>query len=136
MKASDSFPRELPALARLFAFAEAFAAGQRLPESRRFTLKFVLEELFTNMVRHNPGAGGRIEVELAVAEGELLIELRDTDCPRFDLRTDAPAVDPDLPLEARTPGGLGIHLVKQLVDRIEYHHEGRLGRLRLATRID
>ena len=45
---------------------------------------------------------------------------------RFDV-TQAPDVDTGLPIEQRNPGGLGLHLVKRLVDSIEYHYreEGR-----------
>jgi anti-sigma regulatory factor (Ser/Thr protein kinase) len=88
------------------------------------------------MVRHNPGAGGRIDVELDLRDAELLIQLRDQDCARFDIRRDSPRVDPRLPLESRSPGGLGIHLVKALVDRIDYVHENRTGTIRLHKRLE
>lgn len=75
-------------------------------------------------------------MELAIRGSELMILLTDPDCPRFDIRTDAPEVDLFQPLESRTPGGLGIHLVKKMVDRIEYDHVDRVGTIRLFKKLE
>jgi anti-sigma regulatory factor (Ser/Thr protein kinase) len=32
-------------------------------------------------------------------------------------------VDVTLPIGARTPGGLGLHLIKKLVDSVEYRYD-------------
>lgn len=136
MTTGATFPRELDALPGVFKLAEAFAAGNGLGERPRFLVDFVLEELFTNLVRHNPAATGAIDIELDLAGAELMILVRDSDCARFDLRTDAPVVDPNLPLAGRRPGGLGIYLVKSMVDRIEYGHQDRVGTIRLFKRLE
>jgi anti-sigma regulatory factor (Ser/Thr protein kinase) len=135
MTAAD-FPRDLGALPSLLDWAEAFAGESRLAPGQGFLVAFVLEELFTNMVKYNPAGGGRIGVELGLEGPELRIQLRDPDCPSFDIRTDAPAVDPGRSLEDRTPGGLGVHLVKAMVDRIDYDHTDRTGTLRLYKRLE
>ncbi len=135
MTAAD-FPRDLGALPSVLDWAEGFSGEAGLGPRHGFLVSFVLEELFTNMVKYNPGGGGRIAVELGLEGPELRIQLRDPDCPAFDIRTDAPAVDPALPLEDRTPGGLGVHLVKAMVDRIDYDHTGRTGTLRLTKRLE
>ena len=33
------------------------------------------------------------------------------------------------PLDERRPGGLGLHLIRRMVDSVEYTHEGRTGRI-------
>ena len=45
------------------------------------------------------------------------------------------AAPPDLtgPLEGRNPGGLGIHLIRNMADRIEYRREDGQNRLRIET---
>ena len=46
----------------------------------------VLEELFTNLVRHNRGTQ-EIEIEIAQQEGDLLLTVRDFGVEPFDPRT-------------------------------------------------
>ena len=54
----------------------------------------------------------------------LAIRLRDFDVERFD-PTQTPPVDTSRPIAERRAGGLGIHLVRQIADRIHYDYQGR-----------
>ena len=45
--------------------------------------------------------------------------------------TSVPDPDLTLPLEQRTPGGLGIHLMRNVMDRLQYRHEAGHNTLRL-----
>jgi len=45
-------------------------------------------------------------------------------------------VDVDRPLSERQPGGLGIHLVKKLMDRIEYNYVERRGTTKFFKRLN
>jgi anti-sigma regulatory factor (Ser/Thr protein kinase) len=51
---------------------------------------------------------------------------------RFDV-TEAPEANVDLPIEQRRPGGLGLHLVRRMLDRVEYEYSDveRRSRIRL-----
>ena len=49
------------------------------------------------------------------------IEIVD-DGPRFDPLEDAPLPDPDAPLEDRPVGGLGVHLVRTMMDEMTYRY--------------
>jgi len=49
------------------------------------------------------------------------VTLTDYDVEPFDV-TQAPDADIELPLEQRKPGGLGLHLIRRLVDSIEYEY--------------
>jgi len=131
-----SFPRELEALVPVLALADRFAQAKELGAPQLFLLQFVLEELFTNMVKYNPDGAGGIGVALSLEGRSLAIRLTDPDCPSFDIRTDAPVVDPGAPLDVRSPGGLGIHLVKEMVDRVEYDHLERAGTIRLYKELE
>ena len=133
---TGTFARDAASLGDIFGLVDGFLAGNNLGQTPRYLLEFVLEELFTNMVKYNPEGGGRISVELAIHGVELMILLSDPDCPSFDIRSDAPEVDPEQPLDSRTPGGLGIHLVKRMVDRIEYDHLDRVGTIRLFKKLE
>jgi anti-sigma regulatory factor (Ser/Thr protein kinase) len=48
----------------------------------------------------------------------------------------APEVDTTLPLEEKPVGGLGIHLIRQSVDALEYRREGNRNILVMTVRID
>ena len=136
MRASITLRGEHGELIRLQAFADEFAHGCRLPDDERSRLLVILEELFTNAVTHGHGphsAGGGITVELRWRTGRLGISFVD-DGPPFDpLAFGAP--DLDAAGEERPIGGLGIHLVRSLIDQARYRREGDRNHLRLVRRI-
>jgi anti-sigma regulatory factor (Ser/Thr protein kinase) len=121
-------PRHVDALSEIFEFSGEFFAANRLSAETRARTDFVIEELFTNVVKYNAEGSGAIEVGLRV-EGEMLeLTVTDFDSERFDLR-EAAEVEIDAPLEDRTPGGLGIHLVRQFAKRIDYDYTNRESRI-------
>ena len=58
----------------------------------------------------------------------LSVTLVDYQRPPFDPTVEGPDVDVDAPAGDRQEGGLGIHLVKQMVDSIDYRYEDADGR--------
>lgn len=123
-------------LARLEEFADAFARARGLPDDERARLLLILEELFTNVVVHgySPGsANGRISVALGWRDGRLTIDLIDDGRPFDPLAREAP--DLDAPGDERPIGGLGIHIVRSLVDEARYRRTGRRNHLQLARQI-
>jgi anti-sigma regulatory factor (Ser/Thr protein kinase) len=100
--------------------AEAFARERIAPELRQ-TVDFVLEELFTNVVKYGRQSAAGVRVEVTrIGEG-VEVTLVDEDAERFD-PTQGPEVDIHRPIEERVPGGLGLHLIRKLVDSIEYRY--------------
>ena len=135
MECAAAFPRDIASLPGLFEFVDGFMDRTSLGEAFRYPLSFTLEELFTNMVKYNPAGGGEIQVRLSLCESEVRVVLVDPDAPPFNITADAPAVDVDSPLGERSPGGLGLHLVKRMMDRVEYEHSGKTGTIRLFKRV-
>ena len=136
MRASITLRSEHAELTRLQTFADGFARECGLPDDERLRLSIVLEELFTNAVTHGHkpySAGGSITVALA----------RKTSCLRISFVDDGPPFDPlglgapdlDAPGEERPIGGLGLHIVRSLVDQARYRREGDRNHLRLVRRI-
>jgi serine/threonine-protein kinase RsbW len=98
----------------------AFTAGNYLPSDVQFAAQLALDEIVSNVVRHGYQGrdDGSITVEAAVSSSELTIRVIDS-APPFD---PLKAAEPDVtvPLEDRMPGGLGVHLTRKMMDRLEY----------------
>lgn len=135
-RASGTFARQLGALDAVFGLIETFVAPIGASERACYALQLAVEEIFVNMVEHNAEGSGEIRIDAGVVGGEIAVRITDCDSPPFDLTIEAPDVDTSAPLAERTPGGLGIHLVKKLVDRIEYDHHGRTCTITLHKRMD
>jgi anti-sigma regulatory factor (Ser/Thr protein kinase) len=119
--AARSFPRSFDSLDEIFAFTAAFFSGHGLDRDLLPTVDLVLEELFTNMVKYSAGGAPSIRLEMAPAPPGVEVTLTDYDVDRFDV-TLAPDTDIDLPLEDRKPGKLGLHLIRRLVDSLQYEY--------------
>ncbi len=128
------FERSLDSLAEISGFLGGFFDAHRIGAGHLESVRLAVEELFTNMLKYG-GGSERIRIGMHIEGRELVISLTDYDVDEFDPTThpDAPV---DRPLAERQPGGLGIHLVKQVMDRIEYEYVDRNGTTRLFKTVD
>lgn len=127
--------REMSALSSLLTMSEEFCRVNGLTGPNRETIDFVLEELFTNAVKYGSSDPGEILIVLDRHQSELHLSVTDFDADRFDPR-EFPEVEVGGPLDARHPGGLGIHLLRKLADRIEYEHHDRTSRITIYKRLE
>ena len=72
------FAREIDALDEIFRHLEDFVEESAVDDGVAFTIKLVVEELFTNMVRHNSGGGEEIDLGIERADDCIHLELVDT----------------------------------------------------------
>jgi serine/threonine-protein kinase RsbW len=131
--ANREFGREIASLGDIFGFLQAFADEHHLDEQTLFSINLVVEELFTNMVRHNVGGSEHISLGLDHDDDNVYLELVDVDVEPFDPSTVA-AVPVEAGIEARKPGGLGVHLVRRLVDDVSYEYDTDDRRMRISVR--
>jgi anti-sigma regulatory factor (Ser/Thr protein kinase) len=131
--ASQSFPRTFDALPSIFAFTAGEFAGQGIDERLLPTIDLAVEELFTNMVKYSTGTDARVLIGLTGIEGGVEVTLTDYDVEPFDV-TKAPDVDVSLPIEQRKPGGLGLHLIRRLMDSVEYEYSQASRQSRIVLR--
>ncbi len=101
------------------AFAE-FAELHALPAAVRRSLNVALDELLANALSH--GRVGLdpcfVTVEVELGKERVTVILTDDGTPFDPFARDAP--DTTLSVEERAIGGLGIHLVGQLMDQVSY----------------
>jgi anti-sigma regulatory factor (Ser/Thr protein kinase) len=129
---SGEFRRGINALPEVFVFLAKFVDHQQVDEKTAFCINLVVEELFTNMVRHNEGGGDTIAVSLDRQDNRVHLELVDTDVEPFDPATaDVPPVDAGI--DERRPGGLGIYLVNKMVDELKYNYEAEKRTMRISV---
>ncbi len=106
-------------------YSEIVSLGERegWPPKLIYMVNLVLEELEVNALTHGR-ANGLEEYEITIdpQPEAVVIELSDNG-PPFNPLTDAPSPDLDSPLESRPIGGLGIYLIKTMVDEISYRRE-------------
>ena len=88
------------------------------------SIQLAVEEYYVNVVEHGFGGkeGGTVAICLSCADGVIQVEIAD-DGPEFDPTTVSP---PDKPssVEEADIGGLGIVLIRKLMDETEYRREG------------
>jgi anti-sigma regulatory factor (Ser/Thr protein kinase) len=118
------FRRTFDSLEGVFAFVEAFLAARSLDPDLRAPVCFMVEELFTNLVKYNAASPHDIAISLGHTPRQLTVQLMDFDVEPFDV-TRAPTVDTNKPLQQREPGGLGLHLVRQMADTLRYDYAER-----------
>ena len=114
---------EIPRLAEI---AERFGRAHQLSDDDVANIQLVLDEMVINVIRHGyEDVGDRavhhISITLQLRADVLTIELKDM-ARAYDPR-EAPAPRFDLPLEERGAGGLGVHIVKSIMDTIDYRRE-------------
>lgn len=129
-----SFDRAFSALPEISRFVRDYFSRVGIDGSHLEPIQLAVEEIFTNMVKYTAGTE-RILIELARPGCELSVSLTDFNVDSFDIRS-LPEVDVSLPLESRRPGGLGIHLTKRLMDRIEYRYEDRCGTTTVFRKVE
>jgi anti-sigma regulatory factor (Ser/Thr protein kinase) len=116
-------------LGRLAAETARFCREHSLGDDVQFELNLALEELFTNSVRHGGCAGmeNAVHVRLQLHDDGVRVEYSDRGMA-FDPLS-APPPDLEAPLEERSAGGLGVHLMRQIMRDVEYRREGDWNRI-------
>ncbi len=111
---------------------EEFAERDNWPPDLVFKLNLVLEELGVNIVNYS-GATGDIEISLASDGERVTVEISDDGRP-FNPLLDQETPDISAPLGNRPIGGLGIHLVRSMMDEMSYSREDGKNKLAMTKR--
>lgn len=119
----------------LSGFISELAAERNLDRSLTLNLNLALEEAVVNvlMYAYPKGAVGYVDIHAALGEHTLEFTITDSGIP-FD-PTGAPEANVSVELEHRPIGGLGIYLVRAIMDHIEYTRKNGKNILKLTKNI-
>jgi serine/threonine-protein kinase RsbW len=126
---------DLAELGHLAAETAKFCEMNSLDAGVEFDLNLVLEELFTNVVRHGGGQGlpGVAHIRLEVVGPDAIVRFSDRGTAFNPLVAPGPALE--APLESRRAGGLGIHLVRQIMQDLLYERSDGWNRIAMRRRV-
>ncbi|MCG8545305.1 MAG: SpoIIE family protein phosphatase, partial [Alphaproteobacteria bacterium] len=126
---SITFRNDHSEVHRLAALVEDLGASAGLSPKLVHDLNLALDELLTNTIGYGyeDDEEHQITVRVSVGPDVVTAEIED-DAKPFNPLT-APPPDLGATLAERQVGGLGIHIVKSLMDRMEYRREGERNHL-------
>ena len=106
---------------RLSIIVEEFFGEHQLPSEMLFKINLVFEEIISNIIYYGyeDDTKHEIVINMNLLNGILAVEIKDDGKAFNPLANPEPRLD--APLEERPIGGMGIYLVKHLVDEIRYN---------------
>jgi anti-sigma regulatory factor (Ser/Thr protein kinase) len=135
MKRHLTLHNDIQEVPQLAAFIDEVAEECNIDMALTMSLNLAMEEAVVNVMNYAYPAGtvGDVDIDAEFDNGTLTFVLSDSGTP-FD---PTQANDPDLTLQAedRPIGGLGIFLVRQIMDQVEYHYRDGKNILTLSKNI-
>ena len=110
-------------ISKLAGFIDDIAESAHLDSGLASMLNLAIEEAVTNVVNYAypEGKEGKIDITSTLQKGRLVFAICDSGKP-FD-PTKAPKADTQSSVEQRPIGGLGIHLVRNIMDTVNYEYK-------------
>jgi len=103
----------------IIGFIEDACEGAAVGPGVCFDLTLAVEEAASNVIVHGyRGSGGMLKIRFETTNGDVVIVLRDHARPFKPGKVRPP--NKTVPLEDRPLGGLGMHLIHQLMDEVVY----------------
>lgn len=100
--------------------ARCWMEARAVPGEASYAVLLAIEELATNAMKYGGVTGPEQNMFFTITLDHAACELEFHDPGREFNPCNAPAPDLESPAEDREPGGLGLHLVKCLMDSMEY----------------
>lgn len=124
---------EAPRIARRI---EHFLHGEQVDASTINKILLCVDELVTNIIgyAYSDSEEHAVLLECRVFDNKIELELRDDGQPFNPTKQERPNLK--LTLDDRKVGGLGIHLVKTLMDKVDYRREGDFNVLTVTKMVE
>ena len=114
---------------------DELALAVHLPDETLFQVRLVLEEVLMNVISYGAGEGAvpHVQLNMAQKDGTLSMEIADNGIAFDPLQLPAPDLHAEI--DDRPIGGLGIFLVRELMDSVTYRRDGEWNRLRVTKTV-
>lgn len=127
-------PNDVQEVPKLAAFVDEVCEWMGFDPMLTMQLNLAIEEAVVNVMdyAYPPGTKGEVDIEVKADADNLMFTISDNGVA-FDPTAKA-EVDTTLSAEERQIGGLGIHLVRHIMDHVEYERKDGRNILRLSKK--
>ncbi len=125
-------PSETRQLAQVRNFVTKYARQANVAEEHIDALRLAIDEACANVIEHAYQGNPEKEVHLAmtIEPTRIIVRIRDHGCP-FD-RTAYRRPDVRELSRKRKSGGLGVDIIRRLMDKVEYHNQEGTNEIRFV----
>lgn len=134
-KHSLTLPNNVEFIPQLATFIEEVTESYGIDPSVTMSINLALEEAVVNVMNYAypEGTLGEIDISVTFSGGSITFTIQDTGTPFDPTKVSNP--DTSLSAEERPIGGLGIYLVRELMDEVSYCYENNHNILTLKKKI-
>lgn len=118
-----TLPNNIETISQLNAFVDTLCEEWSIDMDLAMSLNLAIEEAVVNVMdyAYPEGTVGYVDIDADIDDTYITFVLSDSGMP-FD-PTQKEEVDTTLPAEQRKIGGLGIHLVRRIMDSVSYEYK-------------
>jgi anti-sigma regulatory factor (Ser/Thr protein kinase) len=129
------FLKDMRSLEEVFGFLNRFNSAEGIDAAASYAITLAVEEFFTNMVKYSGGSQNPVLIEVERTGGTVTVRMEENASAPFDVTRPTQTQFDRPPLE-RKPGGLGVHLAKELLDDVRYEYAGGISRITLTKQLE
>jgi serine/threonine-protein kinase RsbW len=133
--ASLTVRSDLENLSSIRSFIKETAENAGLPGEGVSQLRLAVDEACANIMIHGYRQNdGEITIAVNHGGGKMVVSVSD-DAPRYNPLKETPSPDLEAPLDERLLGGMGVLLIKQNTDAVEYQSTASGGNVLILTKL-
>ena len=124
---------QLNEIERIQAAVTILSQAENWPPELLYQIELVLEEIGTNIIKYGQDGEAETEIQITLTSDSksLTLEIEDTG-KAFDPFADAPPPDLESDIPDRPIGGLGVYIVRKLMDEASYRREDGMNKVTLV----
>jgi anti-sigma regulatory factor (Ser/Thr protein kinase) len=131
----QEFKNDMGALNDIFRFLKRFAEAERLSAEASYAIVLSVEEFFTNIVKYGTHESTDVLLHALRTGSVVTVCLEEKTSVPFDV-TRPTDTQFNIPAMKRIPGGLGVHIAREVLDDLQYEFADGISRITLVKRLE